>query len=180
MKYLLFFLILIVIVSCNSRNDKLTNFNKFCNQLESIKLPQKFTCSTYPEMANNDLRKFSKFIPQNFIAAGKIETIDGWHLILYHSKLDTLNSLLYSFSLTGNEIDRTSLHLSKCEVTTRLERSSNTVIGTDLSIVIIDSFKHFSFMEHGTEYIRSLDSVKVSKKYISIDDAGKFKKRNAL
>ncbi len=149
--------------------DRDGDFRRFHNGLPELPLPLELRCGYI-----GDLAPGNGFAPEGYGVAGRIAGPPGFSIVLYQSEGEAANPVLYSYDTTGQLIDSMALHFHPCIVSTRLEHASTAVISGNLTIRMTDSTSHFSYMKHGFEYIRNLDSVSVRQRAARINITGRM------
>ena len=178
---IVYLMLTILLFTCNSDNDssdiehheKIENFQRFNELIKCKELPLRLNCTSISSNKEQDFSPYNIFIPKGYQVFEKICSEDNFLLICFSSIQDVKPPRLFSFSSKGGIID--SLQISSCFGSAVLESSGETYIDWDGHIEIIDTSKYFTYMKHGTEYIRGLDSIVTSSRIISITETGKFK-----
>ncbi len=163
--------------SPSSESDPV-EFQSFVSELPLVDLPLSVNCdaeSTEPD----DTIKQHAFIPANHHLVGRISANKDTssNLVLYTHNADNMFPCLFTFGPQGEKLDSLCLH-DACAQETRIERHSQLKITEDLSVMVLDTSSYFSYMGHGSEYIRSIDSTAISETMFVIGDDGNFEQQD--
>jgi len=169
----IFYLISIVgLLGCNSKQKQKENFNAFTNTIVEIKLPIAINCKVDLPGNKPDTNLFRNFIPIGFSEAAQLKVDSNTFLFVFSKTQPTSRLLLFTTDDYGNFID--SLNLISCNIKTRIEKQIAIKIDLDLEIEIERKTDYFSYMQHGTEYIRGLDSTKTKRTVYKLNTKGKL------
>ncbi len=161
-----------VFIGCQTDKELSLAFKEFTTQINNVSLPIIISCRFQLTPKDQASIEFLRFVPKSYEVAAKFNADNEIQVLLFNSKLKSTGSRLYSFNAQGESID--SLQLSLCTSTARVDRMGSTVIDTNLFITITDTLKHYTYMQHGFEYIRNMDSVIHEIQILQVNDSGKF------
>ncbi len=177
-----FFLLIGIILNCGSacqnnappaESDK-EGFQSFVSRLRILELPLTLNCNAVVSKIDKE-SKHATFVPVNHhvignISAGQETAIS---LVLCAFGDGSAFPCLFSFGPEGQKLDSLCLH-DACAKETRLERKSQLRITEEHFITITDTSGYFSYMGHGSEYIRSIDSTIISQTMFIVNEEGKI------
>jgi len=155
-RFIAFIIFIFSLSSCDSEKKRQEKFNEFCSSVNIIELPLTINCSFDSINNQTDTNYFRDFIPEGHAVIGQLKTDNNNVLFLFGSIGDIIYPSIFSFKANGELLDH--LSLDSCKIETRIEAYYQTTISKNLNIKVTEDLKYFTYMGHGTEYIRGMDS----------------------
>ncbi|MCP4123427.1 MAG: hypothetical protein GY751_16880 [Bacteroidetes bacterium] len=164
-----------MMVGCQSTDHQLCEgvpamprqFYKKCLSSQYPELPVHITCGDVTDlMESDDLQSSWRVI-------GGLKTNEGlWAgIISYHNdEMDRLQGVVLDEK--GKILSALCLYEGECLVETRREVTSEIDITDEGLFSLRVTTQYFAYMQHGFEYVRSLDSTQITTQKVLINDTG--------
>jgi len=168
----------ILIIGCNSNkntNEKQTEFEKYANEIEKIKLPLETNCN---EWLSSSQKGISDSLIKSFgiefsNVYGKLSENENYTAIVYLYPADDVLPIIKTTDKNGNKIAVLSLYENYCGEDENFWGVSWARINEDLSIQLGDSLVTFERNENG-EIIEETKKTEVRNRYFYIDNNGQI------